>query len=39
VWAENTPMDEVKKFDRELKAAIDEAMRMLAEAKKKLTTN
>ena len=39
VWAENTPMDEVKKFDRELKAAIDEAMKMLAEAKKKLTTN
>ena len=39
VWVENSPMDQLKKFDRELKAAIDEAMRMLAEAKKKLTTN
>ena len=36
VWAENTPMDEIRKFDRELKAAIDEAMRMLNEAKKKV---
>jgi tricorn protease len=31
VWVKNTPMDEVRKFDRELKAAIDEAMRMLKE--------
>ena len=31
VWVKNSPMDEVKKFDRELKAAIDEAMRMLKE--------
>jgi uncharacterized OsmC-like protein len=29
VWVENTPMDEVKKFDRELKVAIDEALKML----------
>ena len=31
VWAENTPDDELKGFDRELKAAVDEAMRMLKE--------
>jgi tricorn protease len=31
VWAENTPEDELAGFDRELKAAIDEAMRMLSE--------
>lgn len=31
VWAENTPRDELDGFDRELKAAIDEALRMLAE--------
>lgn len=36
VWVENTPMDEVKKFDRELKAAIDEAMRMLKESKNRV---
>ncbi|MGQ0765801.1 MAG: S41 family peptidase [Gemmatimonadota bacterium] len=29
VWVENTPMDAVRKFDRELKAAIDEVMKML----------
>ena len=28
----NTPMDEVKGIDRELKAAIDEAMRMLKQS-------
>jgi len=39
VWAENTPMDEVKKFDRELKAAIDEAMRMLKELQKKVAND
>jgi tricorn protease len=39
VWAENTPMDEVKKFDRELKAAIDEAMRLLKELQKKVANN
>ncbi|MGW8267663.1 MAG: S41 family peptidase [Longimicrobiales bacterium] len=31
VWAENTPTDELNGFDRELKAAVDEALRMLAE--------
>ena len=36
VWVENTPTDEVKKFDRELKAAIDEAMRMLRESKNRV---
>jgi tricorn protease len=29
VWVQNTPMDEVKGVDRELQAAIEEAMRML----------
>lgn len=29
VWAENTPEDELRGFDRELKAAVDEALRML----------
>ena len=33
VWAENTPEDELKGFDRELQAAIDEAMKMLKEGK------
>ena len=33
VWVENTPEDELKEFDRELKAAIDEAMRMLKDGK------
>ncbi len=31
VWVENTPDDELKGFDRELKAAVDEALKMLAE--------
>ena len=31
VWVENTPEDELKGYDRELKAAVDEALRMLAE--------
>ena len=31
VWAENTPEDERKGFDRELQVAIDEVMRMLKE--------
>jgi tricorn protease len=31
VFAENTPEDELTGFDRELKAAVDEALRMLAE--------
>jgi hypothetical protein len=38
VWAENTPDDELKGFDRELKAAIDEAMKMLKEGKYQYTT-
>ena len=38
VWAENTPEDELKGFDRELKAAIDEAMKMLKEGKYQYTT-
>lgn len=33
VWAENTPDDELKGFDRELKAAVDEVLRMLKEKK------
>ncbi len=31
VWVENTPDDELKGFDRELKAAVDEALKMLKE--------
>ena len=31
VWAENTPVDELNGYDRELKAAVDEALRMLRE--------
>lgn len=31
VWAENTPEDELKQFDRELKAAVDEVLRLLKE--------
>jgi tricorn protease len=38
VWAENTPADELRGFDRELKAAIDEAMRMLREKNWQYTT-
>jgi tricorn protease len=37
VWVENTPMDELKKFDRELKTAIDEAMRMLKTAPQRVS--
>jgi len=33
VWVENTPEDELKGFDRELKAAVDEVLRMLKENK------
>jgi tricorn protease len=39
VWAENTPEDELKGFDRELKAAIDEAMKMLKEGKYQYITS
>jgi tricorn protease len=31
VFVENTPMDELNGFDRELQAAVDEALRMLGE--------
>jgi tricorn protease len=31
VWVENTPEDEVTGYDRELKAAVDEVLRMLKE--------
>jgi tricorn protease len=30
VWVENTPQDELDGYDRELKTAVDEALRMLA---------
>lgn len=40
VWVKNSPMDELKKFDRELKTAIEEAMKMLkAGPAKKITSN
>ena len=38
VWVENTPEDELRGFDRELKAAVDEALRMLKEGKFQFTT-
>lgn len=38
VWVENTPEDELKGFDRELKTAADEAMRMLKEGRYQYTT-
>ncbi|MBL0171601.1 MAG: PD40 domain-containing protein [Gemmatimonadaceae bacterium] len=39
VWVKNSPMDELKKFDRELKTAIEEAVKMLkAGAPKKITS-
>ncbi len=33
VWVENTPDEELKGFDRELKVAVDELLRMLKEKK------
>ena len=39
VWVENTPEDELKGFDRELKTAVDEAMRMLKDGKWQYTTD
>jgi tricorn protease len=33
VWVENAPEDELNGFDRELKGAVDEALRMLKEGK------
>ena len=38
VWVENSPEDELKGFDRELKTAIDEALKMLKEGKYQFTT-
>ena len=29
VWVENSPMDHIKGFDRELKVAVDEAKKMM----------
>jgi tricorn protease len=37
VWAENTPQDELDGHDRELKAAVDEALRMLKEGSYRYT--
>jgi tricorn protease len=39
VWVKNSPNDEVKKFDRELKTAIEEAMRMLKSQPGKISSN
>jgi len=39
VWVVNTPDDEMRGFDRELKAACDEAMRMLRSGKYQFMTN
>ncbi len=39
VWVKNSPTDEVKGVDRELKAAIDEALKMLKEGPGKRVTN
>ncbi|WP_353265660.1 hypothetical protein, partial [Gemmatimonas sp.] len=38
VWVKNTPMDEVKKIDRELKTAIEEALNMLKAVKLKISS-
>jgi len=38
VWVENTPEDELKGFDRELKGAIDETLKMLKDGKYQYTT-
>jgi C-terminal processing protease CtpA/Prc len=39
VWVQNTLMDEVRGQDRELQAAIDEAMRMLKAAPGQYSTS
>ncbi len=33
MFVKNTPEDELKGFDRELKAAVDEALKMLKEGR------
>ncbi|HVL68594.1 MAG TPA: S41 family peptidase [Vicinamibacterales bacterium] len=38
VWVENTPEDELRGYDRELKGAIDEALKMLKEGRYQYTT-
>ncbi len=38
VWVKNTPRDEVKKIDRELKTAIEEALTMLKDVKLKTSS-
>ena len=38
VFVENTPADELRGFDRELKAAVDEALKMLREQRWQYTT-
>jgi tricorn protease len=38
VFVENTPEDELRGFDRELKAAVDEALKMLREGRWQYTT-
>ncbi|HEX2343601.1 MAG TPA: S41 family peptidase [Vicinamibacterales bacterium] len=38
VWVENTPEDELNGFDRELKTAVDEALRMMKERRWQFTT-
>ena len=39
VWVENSPQDELDRFDRELKAAVDEALRMLGDGSWQYTTD
>ena len=39
VWVKNSPNDEVKQIDRELKTAIEEAMRMLKAAKNRISSD
>ena len=36
IWVKNSPQDEAKGIDRELKTAIDEAMKMLRETRAKV---
>lgn len=38
VWVKNSPNDEVKKFDRELRTAIEEAMKMLKALPNKISS-
>ncbi len=39
VWVENSPQDELDSFDRELKAAVDEALQMLRGGSWQFTTD